>query len=238
MSNKIIITQSNYIPWKGYFSSMKYATHLVLYDDAQYTRRDWRNRNKIITPRGPEWLSIPINVKGKYHQKVNEAQVKNRTWATDHWNKIRENYRKAPGFRKYSEYFEALYCSELPQYEFLTDINRRMLRACIDLLEIDIEILDSRDFTIRGGKTGKLINICKDLDADEYFTGPAAKNYMEEHLFADNGIALTYYDLDNFPTYEQLWGDFDPYVSVLDMFFVLGDKTPDYFNWRSDDEGE
>jgi hypothetical protein len=232
MNNKIIITQSNYIPWKGYFTSMKHATHIVLYDDAQYTRRDWRNRNKIITPSGPTWLSIPIDVKGKYHQKVNEAKVKNNTWPVDHWNKIRQNYRKAPYFNQYSEYFEPIYKDVLPQYEYLTDINRLMLEKCINLLGIEIQILDSRDFEIRGGKTGKLINICKDLEADEYFTGPAAKNYMEEEMFPNNGITLTYYDLDNFPPYQQLWDGFDPFVSVLDMFFNLGDDTLNYFNWN------
>ena len=93
MPNKVIITQSNYIPWKGYFTTMKKATHLVLYDTAQYTRRDWRNRNKIITPNGPAWLSIPIDVKGKYHQLINQAKVKNNDWCGVHWNKICQNYR-------------------------------------------------------------------------------------------------------------------------------------------------
>jgi hypothetical protein len=231
MKNKIIITQSNYIPWKGYFTTMKYATHIVLYDDAQYTKRDWRNRNKIITQKGPTWLTIPIDVKGKFNQKVNEAKVKNNQWPIDHWNKIRENYKKAPHFKQYSKHFEDIYLKELPKYEYLSDINRFMLVTCVDLLGIDIEILDSREFDIRGGKTGKLINICKDLEAGEYFTGPAAKGYMEENLFDENNIKLTYYDLENFPEYNQSWDGFSHYISVLDMFFNLGDETSKYFNW-------
>ena len=107
-----------------------------------------------------------------------------------------------------------------------------MLQTCCDLLDINIEFIDSRDFDIRGGKTGKLINICKDLDADEYFTGPAAKDYMEETLFHENKIKLTYYDLNNFPTYNQLWEDFDHYVSILDVFFNLGDNSRSCFNWE------
>jgi hypothetical protein len=232
MPNKIIITQSNYIPWKGYFTTMKKASHIILYDNAQYTRRDWRNRNKIITPNGPAWLSIPIDVKGKYHQKVNEAKVKNNDWPTDHWNKIVQNYRHASSFKEYSQHFEKLYVDELKNYEYLTDINRIMLQKCIQLLGIDIEIIDSRQLDIRGGKTEKLINICRDLNADEYFTGPAAQGYMEEELFSKNNIKLTYYDLDNFPTYKQKWDGFDHYVSILDMFFNLGKDTANYFNWN------
>tara|TARA_B100000676_G_C17933421_1_gene762218 strand:- start:96 stop:791 length:696 start_codon:yes stop_codon:yes gene_type:complete len=231
MSNKIIITQSNYIPWKGYFTSMKKATHVILYDNAQYTRRDWRNRNKIITPNGPSWLSIPIDVKGKFHQKINEARVKDNKWSLDHWNKIVQNYKKAPCFDEYSIHFKDLYTKQLCEYEYLSDINRVMLQKCIDLLDIEIKVLDSREFDIRGGKTEKLINLCNDLEANEYFTGPAAKGYMEEDLFEKNNIKLTYYDLDGFPTYKQLWDGFDHYVSVLDMFFILGSETKEHFNW-------
>ena len=113
MKNKIIITQSNYIPWKGYFTTMKKATHFILYDTAQYTKRDWRNRNKIITPKGPSWLSIPIDVKGKYHQRINEAEVKNKDWPRNHWNKIEQNYRGAPHFKRFSKIFKDIYLKKL-----------------------------------------------------------------------------------------------------------------------------
>jgi hypothetical protein len=232
MNSKVIITQSNYIPWKGYFTTMKKATHIVLYDTAQYTRRDWRNRNKIITPQGPVWLSIPIDVKGKYHQKINEAKVKNKDWPQEHWNKITQNYKKTPNFLQYSKYFEELYLDKFKELEYLSDINRIMLHKCVELLNIDIKIIDSREFDLRGGKTEKLVNICKDLNADEYFTGPAAKGYIEEELFLEEGIKFTFYDLDNFPIYEQCWDDFDHHVSILDMFFNLGTETTNYFNWK------
>ena len=231
MSNKVIITQSNYIPWKGYFTTMKKATHLVLYDTAQYTRRDWRNRNKIISPQGPVWLSIPIDVKGKYHQQINEAKVKDHAWAHDHWNKISQYYKKAPHFDEYSQHFENLYLEKLKELEFLSDINRLLLQKCVDLLGIDIKIMDSREFNLRGGKTEKLVNICEDLNADEYFTGPAAKGYIEEEQFRRKNIDFTFYDLENFPMYVQQWGDFEHHVSILDMFFNLGDDTVKYFNW-------
>jgi len=230
VKNKIIITQSNYIPWKGYFTTMRKATHFVIYDDAQYTKRDWRNRNKIVTPNGLKWLSIPIDVKGKYRQKINEAKISDPNWATEHWNKIYENYKKAPYFKDISDHFKELYLDKLQNLESLTDINRVILEKCIELLEIEIKILDSRNFNLRGEKTEKLINVCKDLEADEYFTGPAAKNYIEEDLFLDNGIKLSYYNLENFPSYEQQWDGFEHKVSILDMFFNLGYESKSYFN--------
>lgn len=230
MSNRVIITQSNYIPWKGYFTSMRKATHFVIYDDAQYTKRDWRNRNKIITQSGPSWLSIPIDVKGKFHQKINEAKINDDSWNIDHWNKIEHNYRNAPFFQQYSKHFKDLYLKELRGVVHLTEVNNIILKKCIGLLGIDIQVLDSREFDIRGGKTEKLINICNDLQAKEYFTGPAAKGYIEEDLFMKNNIKLSYYDLENFPVYQQKWDGFDHKVSILDMFFNLGDDTIKYFN--------
>ena len=236
MNNKIIITQSNYIPWKGYFTTMKKATHIVLYDDAQYTKRDWRNRNKIITPKGPTWLSIPVDVKGKYLQKINEAKITDHSWSFSHWNKIKQNYKKAPCFEQYRKTFEKTYLEELPQYEYLSDINSHMIKKCINLLNLDIKVLDSRSFKIRGGKTEKLINICNDLEANEYFTGPAAKGYIDEAMFVKNNIKLSYYKLKDFPEYRQCWNDFEHKISIMDMFFNLGTQTVKYFNWNGNEQ--
>lgn len=226
--NKVIITQSNYIPWKGYFSAMREATHFVVYDDMQYTKRDWRNRNKLITPQGPKWLSIPVKVKGKYHQKINETKVSDSSWGINHWNFIESNYKKTLYFNEYSEYFKPLYLN--PTSEFLTEINLAFIKKVLILLEIDIEIILSSEFKLRGDKTEKLMNICKDLEASEYFTGPAAKNYMDEQLFTNNDIKINYYNFSGYPEYKQQWGQFDHAVSILDMFFNLGPKTINYFN--------
>jgi len=228
MNKKVIISQSNYIPWKGYFTTMRKATHFVIYDDMQYTKRDWRNRNLLITPSGPKWLSVPISVSGKYHQKINEAEVSDPDWARKHWNFIEINYRKSPYFKEYAPIFEDLYNSL--RSSKLTDINLLFLKKCVELLKIDIEFIDSRKFVLSGDRTEKLVNICKEIGADEYFTGPAAKNYMDEEMFTQKGISVTYYDLSNFPEYKQMWQGFSHNVSILDMFFNLGDDTIKYFN--------
>ena len=230
MTSKAIITQSNYVPWKGYFTSMISATHLVLYDDMQYTKRDWRNRNKIITRSGPKWLSIPVDTKGKYHQKINETKIKDPDWNLKHWNNIKENYRKAPFFSDYGKVIEEIYLKELQGVEYLSSINRKILERFIQMLGLQIEIIDSRDFDLIGNKTEKLVNICKDLDATEYFTGPAAKSYMQEDLFTSQGIKVNYYNLDGFQEYNQMWDGFDHFVSIIDMFMNLGEDTIKYFN--------
>lgn len=227
MSNKVIITQSNYIPWKGYFSTMREATHLVLYDHAQYTKRDWRNRNKIITPNGPKWLSIPVSVKGKYYQKINETEVNNLNWAKNHWNLIKINYKNSPYFNTYSPIFEELYSNPSTN---LSEINRSFIEAIIKILGIDIEISYSSEYSMQEGKTKALVNICKELNAEKYFTGPAAKNYMDENLFTHNNIEIEYYNFSGYPEYKQQWDGFDHAVSILDMFFNLGPETIKYFN--------
>lgn len=226
--NKLIITQSNYIPWKGYFSYMRKATHFVVYDDMQYTKRDWRNRNKLITPQGIKWLSIPIDVKGKFNQKINEAKVADINWGSDHWNFIETNYRNAPYFEKYVETFKPLYLN--PPSEYLSDINLAFIKEILKLLSIDIKIIKSSEFRLVGDKTEKLVNICKELGAVEYYTGPAAKEYMDEAKFIENNIKVEYYSLEGYPIYKQTYGEFDHYVSILDMFFNLGDETNKYFN--------
>lgn len=225
--NKVIITQSNYIPWKGYFNAMREATHFVIYDDMQYTKRDWRNRNKLITPEGPKWLSIPIEVKGRYYQKINEAKVNDLNWGIKHWNFIETNYKKSPYFNEYKDYFKPIY---LNPPEYLTDINLIFIKKIIELLNIEIKIIKSSEFELKGDKTEKLVNICLELEASEYYTGPAAKNYMNEDLFNKNNIKINYYNYSGYPEYKQQWNDFDHAVSILDMFFNLGPKTINFFN--------
>jgi len=103
---KVAILQSNYIPWKGYFDMIGLVDEFILYDDMQYTRRDWRNRNKIKTPNGLAWLTIPVEVKGKYFQKINETIISEPQWAKDHWATIKQFYSKARFFKDYKDIFE------------------------------------------------------------------------------------------------------------------------------------
>jgi len=106
---KIAISQSNYIPWKGYFDMIAAVDEFILYDDMQYTRRDWRNRNQIKTPQGVHWLTVPVLVKGKYYQKIKDTQIDGADWALVHWKSLIQNYRATPHFNDIAAWLEPLY---------------------------------------------------------------------------------------------------------------------------------
>ena len=187
---KVAIVQSNYIPWKGYFDLINTVDEFILFDDMQYTRRDWRNRNKIKTSQGLIWLTIPVQVKGKYFQTIKETEISDQNWTQLHWKSILNNYARADYFADYKEIFEDLYlnCNE----KFLSDINYRFLVKICNLLEIQTQISWSTDYTIVNGKTERLVSLCKQAGATEYVSGPAARDYIDEDLFQQENIKLSY----------------------------------------------
>ena len=230
----VLITQSNYIPWKAYFDGINIVDIFVVYDDMQYTKRDWRNRNQIKTPQGLHWLSIPVAVKGKFFQKINETVVSDAKWGVKHWEKIKSNYSKAPFFKDFKDYFEPIYVDE--KLEFLTDINIAFIKTINQILSIDTQILDSRNFELVEDKTMRLVNICEKLNATDYFTGPASKNYMDEGLFEKSNINVHYFDYSGYPEYSQFYGDFKHNVSILDLLFNTGMEMKKYMKSFNNNE--
>ena len=224
---KLIITQSNYIPWKGFFDSMNQVDKIVLYDDMQFTKRDWRNRNLIKTPNGLKWLTIPVEVKGKFYQKINETTISDKSWNIKHLNILKENYKKAASYKEVIDWVEGLY--ENCQFELLSEVNEYFIKNINIYLGINTEILRSESFSLKEGKTERLIGICKDLNAKEYYSGPAAQNYMEEELFEKASIKLNYFDYSGYKEYPQLHGDFVHGVSILDLIFNLGEKSIEFY---------
>ena len=214
---KIAISQSNYIPWKGYFDLINRVDEFILYDDAQYTRRDWRNRNKLKTPQGLKWLTIPVDVKGKYFQKINETKISDKGWGVKHWQQIKQNYAKAKNFKKYKDIFEELYlsCKE----EYLSEINHKFIIAINQILGIKTKIRFSGEFEIYGNRTEKLINICKQCNATVYISGPAAKKYFNEELANKENILVEWMNYENYKEYEQLYPPFQHGVTILDLIF-------------------
>jgi hypothetical protein len=212
---KIAISQSNYIPWKGYFDLINSVDEFTLYDDAQYTRRDWRNRNKIKTPQGLQWLTIPVDIKGKYLQKINETKISDKGWGVKHWQQIKQNYAKAKNFKKYKDILEELYlsCKE----EYLSEINHKFIIAINQILGIKTKIRFSSEFEIYGDQTEKLINICKQSNATVYISGPAAKTYFDEQLANKENILVKYMNYENYKEYEQLYPPFEHGVTILDL---------------------
>lgn len=220
---KIIITQSNYIPWKGYFDSINIADEFILYDDMQFTRRDWRNRNQIKTRDGIKWLTIPVEVKGKYFQKINETKISDSDWGEKHWTTILHNYSKAKYFNEYKKLFEDLYLNN--KEEYLSKVNYNFLKTVCELLGIKTKMFWSDEFNLLEEKTERLVDICKARGATDYYSGPAAKAYMNEELFERENIKVHYFDYSGYPDYNQLYGDFTHAVSIIDLIFNEGPNS-------------
>jgi hypothetical protein len=225
-SKKVAIVQSNYIPWKGYFDLINLVDEFILFDDMQYTRRDWRNRNIIKTPTGPKWLTIPVEVKGKYLQKINDTTISDPSWRKKHWTTIVHNYSKAQYFLTYKDLFEKLYLDS--EERFLSQINYRFLSAICDLLGIKTKISWSTNYNSIAGKTERLVDLCKQSGATVYISGPAAKSYLDEELFRREDIALRYMDYGQYPEYTQLSQPFEHRVSIVDLILNTGPEATKY----------
>lgn len=224
--NKALITQSNYIPWKGYFDQINIADTFVIYDCVQYTRRDWRNRNKIKTPQGLQWLTIPVEVKGKYFQSIRDTKISDVNWAKPHWSSIKLNYSKAKFFKDYKDQFEQLYLGN--SLQFLSEINYLFISEINKILEITTDIKWSSEFELSEDKSERLLNICKELNATSYLSGPAAKDYLSVDIFKKSNIEVEWMDYSNYKEYEQLYGPFDHFVSIIDLIFNNGPSSKNF----------
>jgi hypothetical protein len=222
----VVIVQSNYIPWKGYFDLINMADEFILYDDVQYTRRDWRNRNLIKTPQGPQWLTVPVEVKGKYFQKIRDTRISEPGWARKHWATLVQNYGKTPYFAPYREVLEPLYLDN--QDAFLSDLNRRFIEAICGILDIRTRISWSSDYPLVDGRSERLLGLCLAAGAKRYLSGPAARGYLDEQLFNDAGVAVSWMDYSGYPPYRQLHGNFEHGVTVLDLLFNEGPEATRY----------
>jgi len=223
---KVAIVQSNYIPWKGYFDMIAAVDEFILYDDMQYTRRDWRNRNKIKTKQGAAWLTIPVATKGSFHQTIKETTVSDQAWAKKHWAMILHNYSKAPCFRNYRAIFEEIYLAMDELY--LSKINYRFICAVNDVLGIKTKISWSSDYEIVDGKSERLLSLCEQAGASGYLSGALAKDYLDEALFRKHDVAVEWMDYRGYPEYSQSYPPFEHGVSVLDLIFNHGSESQHY----------
>jgi hypothetical protein len=224
--SKVAIVQSNFIPWKGYFDLIAYVDAFVIYDDMQYTRRDWRNRNKIKTPSGPQWLTMPVNTKGKYYQKINETTVSNPEWGIEAWKKIEYNYSRSTYFNEISLQLQDLFIN--PKSLYLSQINKSFIGRTNSYLGIKTVMYDSGEFLLKGERSEKLMNIVKDIGGRCYVSGPSAKGYLDVSLFRSNGLTVEWFDYTGYPSYQQLWGEFIHELSVIDLLFNCGPNSPEY----------
>lgn len=226
---KIAILQSNYIPWKGYFDLIAAVDEFVLYDEMQYTRRDWRNRNQIKTPQGVQWLTVPVQVKGKYHQTIQETLLDGTDWASAHWRALLQNYRRTPHFEEIAAWLEPLYLNQTNTN--LSELNRLFIESVCRYLNIKTIISNSWDYTLIEGKTERLADLCIQANGTEYISGPSAKDYIDPTVFSEKKLKLTWFDYLNYPEYPQLWGEFTHGVSILDLLFNCGKGSQNYMRY-------
>lgn len=223
---KIAILQSNYIPWKGVFDMINMVDEFVFFEDVDYTKRDWRSRNKIPTPNGELWLTVPVN-KAERGTKIMDITINHETdWQRKHYLTISGNYKKAPYYKQYENLLDDFYINH--RWESLSEMNIYITKTISKLLGITTSFVNSADLHTSGTKDDKLIEICQKLNATHYLSGPAAKDYIVDEKFKEAKIGLSYIQYNAYPTYKQLYGEFNHYVSVLDVLFNCGPDAPDY----------
>jgi hypothetical protein len=223
IDKKIAILQPNYIPWKGYFDMINMVDEFIILDKVQYTEQDWRNRNRIKTRQGVQWMTIPVRVKDS-KQKICDTCIASSYWRKKHWKTICTNYCKTPYFKDFANIFEQLYLES--NETSLTMINYQFIVAICRILEINSLISWADD--IQMPKTDRLIHICEKLNANEYLSGPSAKTYIDEEKLNDAGIKLTYMDYSGYPMYRQQFPPFIHEVSIIDLIFNEGPNVSKY----------
>ncbi len=224
---KVAIIQSNYIPWKGYFDIIHDVDQFIFYDDVQYTKNDWRNRNRIKTAQGVQWLTIPVGA--REGRLIHEVEPANQLWPRKHWTTIRQSYAKSPYFKQYQDFFEHVYL-EL-EWLNLSQLNQFLIQTIsTEFLGMRTEFGDSRAFRLSGSKTDRLMDLLNQVGATRYVSGPMASDYLDERRFADAGVELVYKDYAGYPEYPQCFPPFEHRVSIIDLLFHCGPDAP-YFVW-------
>jgi hypothetical protein len=214
--------QPVYLPWLGLFHKIALAETFVYFDQVQYLPKDWMNRNKIRTKSGSIWLTVPVLRKGYRDLKTSEIEINNSIdWQKKHFRSISLNYKKSPYFENYIPFFEDVYSRK---WKFLGELNEYMLKWFLDELGIKVNFLNANDFKFQGEKSSLILNMCKELNASTYIFGMLGKDYADVQEFEKNNIGLIFQNY-NHPKYSQLYREFIPHMSVIDLLFNHGPKS-------------
>lgn len=220
---KVAILQSNYIPWKGYFDLIAAVDEFIVYDDMQFTKNDWRNRNQIKTPQGVQWLTVPVGQ--DIRRRIRDVTLSD-GWQLKHWKTLESNYRRAAHFETIASWLRPLYLET--SYLHLTQLNCQLIKAICAYLGISTRISSSWDYQLNEGKTERLVDLCQQAGASDYISGPAARDYLQSEQFESQGIDVHWFDYSGYREYPQLWGPFVHGVSILDLLFNCGTESKTY----------
>jgi hypothetical protein len=224
------VLQSNYIPWKGYFDIIHDVDVFVFYDDVQYTKNDWRNRNRIKTSNGVQWLTVPTG--SDITRRICDVRLADAHWSQKHWKTLQQAYSATPHFHRYEMFLEEVYLQR--RWDSLSELNQFLITTIArEHLGLKVRFADSRNFVVEGTKFERLLNLLAALEADVYVSGPSAKDYIRPEQFAAKGIELVYKSYDGYPEYPQRFPPFEHAVSILDLLFNAGPDAPQYiWGWR------
>jgi hypothetical protein len=226
---KAVILQPSYIPWRGYFDQIRKADVFVFYDCVQYDDRGWRNRNKIKTAQGTQWLTIPVNSKGHQTLKTPIMDIPivwDAPWREQHQRALQLSYGKGPFFREYSKLLNAIYERRDEKLADFTCASTELIARALGINHT--RFLRSSSLPAEGAKSDRLLSVLRHLGATHYISGPSASSYMKLEKFANAGIAVEFMDY-NYQPYPQLHGPFEPQVTVLDLLFNLGPEASRHF---------
>lgn len=216
----ITIHQPQYLPWLGYLDKIDKADIFVILDNVQFKKNEWQNRNRIKTAQGWQWITVPVLF--RFPEKINEVRINNKTnWSRKHLQALITNYSQSIYFDNYKSFFENVFSRS---WDRLVDINVEIIKFLISALGLKTKLVLSSDLKVREESTERLIDICKILNGNKYLVGKDGNNYMNLDLFDKEGIDLIFQDFKH-PEYNQLFGDFEPYMSAVDLLFNCGDNS-------------
>lgn len=215
---RIAILQPGYLPWLGFFDQEISVDLFVLYDDVQYDRRGWRNRNRVKTPDGSVWLTVPVIQKGKYEQIIRDVKIDNeRPWRKKHLGTVEGFYKQAPYFNTLFPEFRELIERD---WEYLWELDLVLIKWMNSRIGIETEIKLASELNITGQKSERLLEICRELGANEYYSGAAARHYLDQEIFKNEGIDVYFQEYEH-QKYPQLHGDFLSHMSALDLMMIV-----------------
>jgi hypothetical protein len=228
---RVAVSQSNYLPWKGYFDLIHDVDLFLFYDDVQFTKNDWRNRNRVKSPLGLQWLTIPVGA--DLRRRICDVTIRDSRWQVKHWRTLRHLYGKTPFFERYTSFLEDVYLGR--EWKNLSELNQFLIRSIAsDFLGIKTVFGNASDFASEGRKQERLLGLLESAGAELYVSGPKARYYVDPGRFDEAGIELVWKDYSGYPEYPQLHPPFEHGVTVLDLLFHVGPDAPQYiWGWRT-----